>query len=99
MPIQFNWSPSKWHIATQRVNVHTTVCSGGTLTPRYDSLTLYFSAPRIRLVDIFEGALPNIENAMFDEEVVLVLVPAVELLVAHVALKVIVSLAQLAVTQ
>ena len=36
---------------------------------------------------------------MFDEEVVLVLVSAVELLVAHVALKVVVSLAQLAVTQ
>ena len=36
---------------------------------------------------------------MFNEEVVLVLVSAVELLVAHVALKVVVSLAQLAVTQ
>ena len=36
---------------------------------------------------------------MLDEEVVLVLVPAVELLVAHVALEVVVPLAQLAVAQ
>ena len=93
-------SPS-WHYTYTRhiYDHHDTQSPHSTLTPRYDWRLDFCLPSHIALIDIFEGALPNIEDTMFDEEVVLVLVSAVELLVAHVALKVVVSLAQLAVTQ